>query len=520
MSQFTLSLVKEVDGLLEELSSQLAASLNPHRLAIQSLGIREYGWIETPYGDEAFKTWSQLLRQNPDGIDTLHHLAIMHHARAIDLETSEDPRLSDPDWERSLEYWHRLWQSQAFWDRIADAACKNEKRDPVERLREQFPILLLQVHFDVAFDSQTKNYRANYHLKTALESQFPDEAKEAVRKNTYDRFMSGVPPTIWQPTEMNTEVIKEGTDRIKQYLELDTGCVPALEDALRLQDRLLGAWFTSLRGLGDKDGPERRALLNTMKRAADEWRPYLEQLVPLAKRLEDTSRNKLSVWMRVMGDVLRALDKHADAISYYEKGKDAGREGSDERKVSADRLGENHAYLARERAGKKAASARAYCDEVRKRTDLTVTAHFILAQAYLALKGFDVAAEVCSAGQAVEVDTADFEAMQDDEETRQRLAGLLKQIPNERDLSQATDLMKRQSFSEALPILDRAVARDPDLLMAYFLRCQCYMSCDRKADARADLKRLRKLIHTVDPTEAAAVNAAAAKLAVQIEAMP
>jgi tetratricopeptide (TPR) repeat protein len=519
VSQSTLSLVKKIDGLLEELSSQLAVSVNPHRLAIQSLGVREYGWIETPYGDEAFQTWSELLRQNPDDIDTLHHLAIMHHARAMDLETSEDPRRSDADWERSLEYWHRLWQSQAFWDRIADSACKNEKRDAVERLREQFPILLLQVHFDVAFDPQTKNYRANYHLKTALQSQFPDEAKEAVRKDTYDRVMSGVPPTIWQPTEMNTEVIKEGTDRIKQYLELDTGCVPALVDALRLQDRLLGAWFTRLRGLGDEDGPERRALLNTMKKAADEWQPYLKQLVPLAKRLEDTSRNKLSVWMRVMGDVLRALDKRADAISYYQNGKDAGRQGSDERKMSADRLGETHAYLARERASKKEASARAYCDEVRKRTELTVTAHFILAQAYLELKAFDIAAEVCRAGQAVEVDTGNFEAMQGDEEIRHRLAGLLKQIPDQRDLSQATDLMLQKRFSEALPILDRAVARDPDLLMAYFLRCQCYMGCHRKADARGDLKRLRKLFHTLDPAEAAQVNAAAETLEKQIETM-
>ena len=138
-------------------------------------------------------------------------------------------------------------------------------------------------------------------------------------------------------------------------------------------------------------------------------------------------------------------------------------------------------------------------------------------QAYLELKAFDIAAEVCRAGQAVEVDT---EAMQGDEETRQRLAALLKRIPNERDLSQATDLMVRQKFSEALPILDQIVDRDPDQLMSYFLRCQCYMSCARKADARRDLKRFRNLIHTLDPREAAEVNAAADQLEQQIETMP
>ena len=346
MAQDVIPLANEVDQLLEALSRDLAASLNPHRLALQSLGLREYGWVETPYSDEAFKLWSGLLRKHPDDLDNLHHLAILHHARAIDLEADKEPRRADADWEKALAYWQRLWQSDAFWDRIAEIACKKEKRDAVERLRAELPALLLQIHFDIAFDARAKNYRAKYHIKTALASSFPDEAKETVRKRTYEQFMSGVPQTIWQGSEMNTEVIKEGTDRIKQYLELDPGGVTALEDALRLQDRLLDAWFTKLKSLGDQKSPQRQALLKTMKKAAAEWMPYLKQLVPMGERLDDAARKKLWVWMRVMGDIHRALDQHADAIRYYEHGATIECLDPNGGRSCTDRIGATYVHLA------------------------------------------------------------------------------------------------------------------------------------------------------------------------------
>src|SRR5207253_3008492 len=121
----------------------------PERLALSDLGLTKDGAVITPYNDQAFQVWYDDLRSAPGNLRTLHHVAIMHHARAIDREKSNTPQQSDEDWQKALEYWHRLWSADEFWARVAEIACKNgsqkDKRAVVE-LRERFPVLLLRMH--------------------------------------------------------------------------------------------------------------------------------------------------------------------------------------------------------------------------------------------------------------------------------------------------------------------------------------------------------------------------------------
>ena len=130
------ALAEKVMGKLAELHGELDSAMNPHRLALRHLGPSDrMGWLSAVYHDEPFRAWQKLLQSSPGDLETLHHLAIMHHARAIDLEASESPKQSDPDWEAALGYWTRLWQSDAFWDRIAALANVRDKRRVVEELR-------------------------------------------------------------------------------------------------------------------------------------------------------------------------------------------------------------------------------------------------------------------------------------------------------------------------------------------------------------------------------------------------
>ncbi len=495
------ALATQVDELLQSITGELSAAVNPHRLALRSLGIDGMGWTKVPHSAEAFKIWSEELRRQPEDIETLHHLAIMYHARAIDLEAGGDFSKANADWEAALSYWHRLWQRDDFWTRLADLACKNTKTDAVDALRHEFPVLLLQVHYDIAFQADTKNHRSRFHIDLVPKSPFPKEAIAAVRRTSYTRAISNVPPTVWQINELNPDTIKQGTDAIKGYLELDPGCVPALEDALRLQVRLLRARYTDLQASGDDESPERTRLLNTLKRDVEEWGKYLDQLVPLAKELEESIRQKLCLWYRVMGEVYRALDKHSEAIKFYEQGVKAGAPEDDEHKRCVRALGETHAYLAREKAGAEGPDARAYCDQVAKRPNLSIRAHFLLANAYSVLHEFDLAKKICTKGLQIQPDESetDPDNIAAFEQGQHHLRDMLGSIDEARRrtearklLDKATEHLQAERFGEALAVLNKAATAAPREGMVYFLRCQCHLALDRIAEARRDLETFHK----------------------------
>src|SRR5882757_4834378 len=94
-----VQVARQIDELLGLIAGELDAVIDPHELALRQLGIDASGWTKFPYQPEAFKIWDEILRRTPDDVETLHHLAIMHHARAFDLEIGTEPSKSNADWE-------------------------------------------------------------------------------------------------------------------------------------------------------------------------------------------------------------------------------------------------------------------------------------------------------------------------------------------------------------------------------------------------------------------------------------
>ncbi len=487
------ALAQKLDELLQALSGELDASMNPHRIALRQLGINRDGWTLEPYNDEAFKIWSKLLQRNGDeDIETLHHMAIMHHARAIDLEGSKNPQKADADWKTAMDYWYRLWKSDAFWTRIAETASKmnpNGIHELKNKLREKFPELLLRIHYDIAFHEQTMNYRARYHIRIALESPFSDESKDNVRRDVYEQFVSDLPSRIWRSDTLDTELIEQGIERIKRYLELDPGCIIALVDAIGLQNRLLIAQSHELTAVEKDRQAKRISLLRSIKRAGDYWRKYFDQLVDVAHTLDEDTRHKLSLWYRVNGEVLFALDKYEDAIVFYEQGIKAGIEDNDEWQQCLKNLGETHAFLAREYVLKGDSRARAYCDNVRKRNNLSINAHFLLANAYKLLHDYDTAEEVCYAGLSIEYSIDEWDAIKN-------LKDMLDSVLHERKIhklfKEAKEYMETEHFSQALLLLDQVLEISPEDDAAYFLRCQCHFALDNIDEAKSDLKNFKR----------------------------
>lgn len=489
-----------VDQALEALQGELDITANPHQLALKSLGwTYNLGYTPSPYNDDAFNLMSELLsRSNGEDVEAKHRLAIMHHARAIDLEGDGKADASDADWEAALRYWYELCESDAFWDRIADAACKSGKRDPVDELRMQCPELILRIQYDIAFHPDTKVSRARYHVKSVLGSPFSDEIKNEVRRGVYGRCTGELPVELWREDVLDPDVIKEGVKVISSFLELDPGCVPALEDALRLQVRMMTHIYTELQAVSGDDS-KRTGFLNSLRESCDDWYEFFEQLVFVADTLDEDIRYKLCLWCRVMGQTLFALGEHERAADLYDHGVLAGCEEDDEWRRCSNALGYTHAYIAREYAHGGRAGARHYCDQVRERDDLCVSAHFILANAYSLLHEFDIAEDVCRKGIAIEPDISNEEEFDNNERDRRNLYDMLDSVKRERRryqvhqlLNKATDYLRDENFVKAIPLLDMAVDLDPEEEASYFLRCQCNLALDNVYAAQKDLEAFKR----------------------------
>jgi tetratricopeptide (TPR) repeat protein len=494
----------EVSGLMTQLRGLLDASMDPDRMALRYLGVDRMGWTQQVYCEDAFKVWSDQLKREPGRFQTIHHLAIMYHARAIDREAEPDPAKSNSDWEMALGYWSTLCGNDDFWNYLAGIACKEAKRDPVDELRNRMPELLLQVHYDIALAEGTKRHRIEFHIGLVKKSSFSKEAKEAVQRNSYTRFISRVPDTVWQIDTLDPAVIVQGMDAITEFLSIDPGCVPALEDAVRLQVRLLRARNTELQAAGD-DQTARNKMLRLMQQEAEKWRPYFEQLVSLAKnsslaeKLDEEVRQKLALWYRIMGDVLRALDRSEESIGFYQSGASIALKDDEECVRCTQKSGEAMAYVAREKAHKAEPGAKEYCNRVRRERGLSVTAHWLLANAFTLLDDFDTAEALCKAGIAMEPDLTDLDALEEHEKDRERLSQMLREVGNARKRHDASQLikagqehLKAERFNEAVAAFSSAQSQAPEEIAVHFYRAQAYAGLGNSAKALEDAREFSR----------------------------
>ena len=401
-----MTTISGLSDLMLELRAELQVQHQPERRARATLKPNRHGWTEEPYADEAFRIWEDTLGRFPQDLQTVHHLAIMHHARAFDLEQSEDSTRADADWKRALELWYRLWSEDGFWEELA-RRVDPDLQNPFPEVRLKLPEQLLQVHFDIAFDQQTANHRARQHVKIALDSPFPHEAKDRVRLRAYERLTGGLPPAVWNAGTIDRQTLDPALQAVAGYLSLDEMFQPALADLLSLLVKVQLGYVQRINAAGAVDTPEdRQRELEDLKTADSLYDPYVERLERHIAELEPEVLSNLTQWHRLSGQAHRALDEYELAAAHYRRAL-ASAARDDTNTLTGDELRNEWALsvilAAREDAGRgETGKARELIASTRREEGLSAECLVLRAGIWVLLREFDEARQDCN--RAVQLD--------------------------------------------------------------------------------------------------------------------
>ncbi len=298
--------IRELVRLESDLRSSLA---NPSGLWTL-LGPTPLGSVATVYSDEAIAGWRNWLELQPEDEEARHHLTVMLHARAIDLEQSSSPRASNPDWEAALLHWSLLCRSDKFWERLRRFLPNSTSERVSRELRDRWPLTLLRLHADIACDPETRQHRREYHIRLLHQAQFPEAVKQQLFREIYERHLRDVPATVWRDDMLDATQIQSAIDIIEQYLMFDPQSAAALTDVARLQTRLLNRWLAELGALSRHDQATRQQACERFVRLSDVWRPRFDVLAGRVAELELSLRGQLTDWFSILGQAAYLLDRY------------------------------------------------------------------------------------------------------------------------------------------------------------------------------------------------------------------
>lgn len=475
----------ELPALLRELRGELQVRSRPGRQAYLRLRPNRYGWTEEPYHDDAFGIWEGLLRRFPGDYQTMHHLAIMYHARAFDFEEGTDPGAADADWTRALELWHRLWRADEFWSDLA-SELDADVQDPFPELRAGWPERLLQVHFDIAFAEDTKHYRARRHIRLALDSPFADEVKEKIRLRAYERTVAHLLPVVWEPETVDGPTLAPALKAIRSYLDLDEEFLPALSDLLSLLVKYQTGQVQQVNAAVDEEN--RDALIREAATFAQQHGAYIAPLDRDLARLEPGVLSDLIAWHARAGQALRLAEDYERAATSYEFAAFAARQdGNEIRREELRREQEMcHALAAREHALSGDDSRKAQARELL--AGLTGGEHSaeclrIMANTRMLLEDYPAAEADCRAALAA----LGTEARDTDREldlARELLEMIRARRTIHELLGRVREAMDEQRWGVALQHLDEVARLEPANPLVPLLRRTCLRGQAEQEQAR------------------------------------
>lgn len=315
---------------LADLAAELRVRDRPERRAWARLAPTRSGWTTQVYDDVAFELWGGLLHRFPDDLTAVHHLAIMHHARAIDREQGEHPAESDPDWRQALAYWHRLYGTEEFWSELSRRA--DVTPDPVPRVRQDLAEALLGIHFDIALDDKSPNHRARFHVRLALDSPFPTDLTQGARQRAYERVTADMPAAVWRDGTLEPELLRPAIETIVRYLERDDNYPAALADLMGLLIRLQGGQVAYANGSVSPD--ERQHALDELRGTARQFDTYvtrLEEQLLSAAEPDPMALSDVALWHSRAGQACDANSAYEEAARFYQRAMRVARAGADQR---------------------------------------------------------------------------------------------------------------------------------------------------------------------------------------------
>jgi tetratricopeptide (TPR) repeat protein len=501
--------VDELLSRLDELGAELKVQDRPERRAWNRLGPTRSGWTTQPYDDQAFELWTNVLRRFPDDLHTVHHLAIMHHARAIDTEQSDQPDRSDADWRQALKYWRRLYEAEEFWEELSERVAATP--DPVPQVRQDLAERLLRVHFDIALDGQSPHHRARFHIRLALDSGFPRELVERVRRHAYERSIAGLDAVVWRPSTVEAEVLQPAIDAVLRHLERDDDCVAALQDLLMLLNRLQTGQVQHATGIINQD--EMRRALNEIRatvRQCDSYVSRLESLLLGAEEKDEPALSDLVLWHSRAGQACQLTNAFDEAAEYYRRALRAAHAGADP--LTEELHSEwllSTVLAARELAAEDGKRARQRLASIKESERLPGLALVIRAQTWMLLGDLEKADRDADDALSALDSAEDVNHWDDDPaELRAACRELREQIRRARlvqkltpHMKEAEEAAKSARWSEAVRALNTVLAIDENYVPALVRRAECQMARYETGAAGKDINRAEQLCRSAGDTQ-------------------
>jgi len=196
-----------------ELRSRLQTELSADQLAYALL-LRD-GQLH-PCTEGAEQAWEQARGTDPW---RPHHLAILHHARAYDLE-ADTSDAAFYHWEQALTRWAELHRDDGFWARmhqqLVDHMGVPVDEGIVAAVRARLPRDLLAPHISLASSYRlTNRARSRAHIRLVTQCQFPGEVVADLREDLVREVLADVPRAVEEGR------FAEMIDTLASWLEVD-----------------------------------------------------------------------------------------------------------------------------------------------------------------------------------------------------------------------------------------------------------------------------------------------------------
>jgi len=184
----------ELQAIAAELRASLTESLSPDQQAYAAL-VKD-GELH-PWTEQAEAIWARASGSDPWRD---HHLAILHHAKAYDLEMARSADAFQ-HWTAALRHWSTVHADDAFWARMARHLSGHMGTEippgVIDGVRARLPRELLEPHRDLIAAYQTSNPdRARSHMGVMTSAPFDPGVIDGIRLQFTEEVLAAVPDAV------------------------------------------------------------------------------------------------------------------------------------------------------------------------------------------------------------------------------------------------------------------------------------------------------------------------------------
>lgn len=183
----------------------------------------------------AVSVWKQHEEKASEANVSMHNLAIMYHALALDIEHLElTQTLSKKQlqqkrtyWEQTFSRWHILLNHEGFWQRLTKRI--RELDDPrlttgtARRIRSGLPLVILSINAMLAVQAAQKGNidEASYHIGLMKKSGFDQPAVDEAMRRAVAPIRERI-KLICMNAENETKIAPENTEELVYNLIAET----------------------------------------------------------------------------------------------------------------------------------------------------------------------------------------------------------------------------------------------------------------------------------------------------------